>query len=61
MAIEIGLAKAPFTDLVVQPNLSLCPPFDLDCEKDRILLILDNLSFSQVIKTLLYTGIVLFE
>ena len=59
--INIGLSSAPFTDLLVHPGLFLCPPFDPDVKKDRLLLVLDNLSFPQVIKTLLYTGIALYS
>jgi len=59
--IAVGLLSVPFTDLLVHPGLSLCPPFDPDVKKDHLLLILDNLSSPQAIKTLLYTGITLIS
>ena len=59
--IAVGLTSAPFTNLLIHPDLSICPPFDPDVEKDRLLLVLDNLSSPQAIKTLLYTGITLIS
>ena len=58
-AIQVGLTKAPFTDLVIDPALSIHPPFNPDTEKDCLLLLLDNLSLPNAFKTLIYTGIVL--
>ena len=60
-AIAVRLVSAPFTDLLVHPGHSLRPPFDPDVKKDRLLLVLDNLSSPQAIKTLLYTGITLIS
>ena len=59
--IAVGLSSAPFTDLLIYPGLSLRPPFDPDVKKDCLLLILNNLSSPQAIKTLLYTGIALIS
>ena len=59
VAINVGIAKAPFTDLVIPLESSLRPLFDPEVEKDRLLLSLDNLPTYNAIKTLLYTGIIL--
>ena len=61
MAITVGLSSTPFTDLLIHPSHSICPPFDCDVKKDRLLLVLDNLSSPNAIKTLLYTGITLIS
>jgi len=59
--INVGLSSAPFTNLLVHPSLSIHPPFDPDVKKDHLLLVLNNLSSPQAIKTLLYTGITLIS
>ena len=60
-AITVGLSSAPFTDLLIHPGHSIRPPFDPNVKKDCLLLVLDNLSSPQAIKTLLYTGIALIS
>ena len=60
-AIAVGLSSAPFTNLLIHPGHSIYPHFDPNVEKDRLLLVLDNLSSLQAIKTLLYTGITLIS
>jgi len=61
MAIELGLASAPFSNLVVDPTLTICPPFDVDHKTDCLFIVLDNISSPLQIKTLPYVGLCLLQ
>ena len=60
-AIKIGLAKAPFKDLVILNAPFSIHPFNLDQEAQHFKDLLDHIPPPQSIKTLLYAGILHFE